>query len=161
MGSGFSEIMQSLDYPMLIVTARGGDELGGCLVAFATQTSIEPERFLVCISEKNHTHDVAQRSEILAVHVVPEDRLDLAEAFGSQTDDEPGNKFDDVSWSEGPGGTPILTGCVDWFAGPILDRQALGDHTGFLVKPTHGNHSGGLRALGFAAARHLRPGHRP
>lgn len=161
MASDFSKIMQSLDYPMLIVTASSGDHLAGCLVGFATQTSIDPERFLVCISEKNHTHDVAMEAEALAVHIVPEDRLDLAETFGSQTDDEPGNKLDEVRWSEGPGGTPILADCGDWFAGPVLERHAFGDHTGFLVEPARANHSGDLHALGFAVAQQLPPGKTP
>ena len=48
----FNELMSVLDYPMLIVTARAGDERDGCLVGFATQASIDPPRFLVGISDK-------------------------------------------------------------------------------------------------------------
>jgi flavin reductase (DIM6/NTAB) family NADH-FMN oxidoreductase RutF len=41
----FNAIVGSLEYPMFIVTARAGDERLGCLVGFATQTSIDLPRF--------------------------------------------------------------------------------------------------------------------
>src|SRR5690348_7975758 len=112
---------------MFIVTARRGDELAGCLVGFATQCSIEPLRFIVCLSDKNRTFRVARDAEVLGVHVVPEGAEDLAELFGSQTGDET-DKFARVSWSPGPGGVPILDDCGNWFAGRILERMPAGDH---------------------------------
>ena len=45
----FDELMGELDYPMFIVTAAREGERAGCLVGFATQTSIHPSRFLVCL----------------------------------------------------------------------------------------------------------------
>src|SRR5690348_6057711 len=92
-----------LDYPMFIVTARREDELAGCLVGFATQCSIDPLRFIVCLSDKNRTFRVAQEVDTLAVHAVPEGADEVAEHFGSQTGDEV-DKFASVSWSEGPDG---------------------------------------------------------
>ncbi|MHB1539220.1 MAG: flavin reductase [Solirubrobacteraceae bacterium] len=53
---------------MAIVTAAADGERSGCLVGFATQCSIEPRRFLVCISVLNRTFEIAQRSNALAVH---------------------------------------------------------------------------------------------
>lgn len=162
MASEFSRIMQDLDYPMVIATAAVGAERAGCLVGFCTQVSIDPERFLVCISNKNHTHGVALRAEGLAVHVIPGDRVDLAETFGSQTDDTPGDKLDELPWRAGPHGAPILDACGNWFAGAILDRRPFGDHTGFLIEPEEAAHDPGeAPGLGFAVAQHLRPGHRP
>ena len=51
----FEELVATLDPPMFVVTARAGDERDGCLVGFATQCSIDPPRFFVCLSEKNRT----------------------------------------------------------------------------------------------------------
>ncbi|HEV3001376.1 MAG TPA: flavin reductase, partial [Solirubrobacteraceae bacterium] len=59
------ELVSDLDYPMFIVTATNGRERAGCLVGFATQTSIRPGRFLVCLSEKNRTYRVAGAAEFL------------------------------------------------------------------------------------------------
>jgi len=74
-----------LDYPMYIVTVAAGDERSGCLIGFATQCSVAPVRFLICLSDKNRTYRVAQRARWVGVHVVPADRDDLAHLFGSLT----------------------------------------------------------------------------
>lgn len=84
----FDGFVSSLDYPMLIVTTVGGGERAGCLVGFATQCSIDPPRFLVCVSENNRTYRVLRRAETMVVHLVPEDALQLAELFGGETGDE-------------------------------------------------------------------------
>jgi flavin reductase (DIM6/NTAB) family NADH-FMN oxidoreductase RutF len=153
----FQSLMVRLDYPMFIVTTAGGGERDGCLLAFATQTSIHPPRFLACISDKNRTYRVAQRAETLVVHLVPEHGRGLAELFGGQTGDDV-DKFERCEWHEGPGGVPVLDGCPTWFAGRILERIPLGDHTGHLVEPFGGNDAGD-RPLGFAQAKEIHPGH--
>src|SRR5512139_1340964 len=66
------ELVSEIDYPMYIVTAAAGGELAGCLVGFTTQCSIDPPRFLACLSDKNRTFRVAQRAGMLVVHLVPD-----------------------------------------------------------------------------------------
>lgn len=75
---------------MFVVTAAdaGTGERAGCLVGFATQCSIVPLRFLVCLSRTNRTHRVASRSRSLAVPVLGAEQRDLAVLFGEQTGDE-------------------------------------------------------------------------
>src|SRR3954462_8022729 len=97
----FQRLVAQLDYPMFIATVAAGGERSGCLVGFATQVSIRPGRFLVCLSEKNHTFRVAQRATHVGVHFVPAEREDLAELFGGETGDEV-DKFARTSWHEGP-----------------------------------------------------------
>src|SRR5947208_14902998 len=84
----FERIMRLLDDPMLIATTAGGGERSGCLVAFATQCSIHPPRYLVCVSDKNHTYRTLEAgARAIAVHVVPESAADLVELFGGETGD--------------------------------------------------------------------------
>src|SRR3954447_12246363 len=73
---------------MFIVTACADGERSGCLIGFATQASIDPSRFLVCLSHKNRTYRVARGTELLGVHFVPEEQAELAELFGGETRDE-------------------------------------------------------------------------
>jgi flavin reductase (DIM6/NTAB) family NADH-FMN oxidoreductase RutF len=150
--------LRELDYPMFIVTARAGDERAGCLVGFATQCSIDPLRFLVCLSDKNQTFRVAQHAELLAVHLVPEGADALADLFGSQTGDEV-DKFSRCSWTPGPGGTPILDDCGNWFAGRILNRIDAGDHWAYLLEPMRGGGEAGEGAFMFRDAQWIEPGH--
>ena len=84
----FDSLVGDLDYPMFIVTATAGDDRAGCLIGFATQTSIDPQRFLVCLSRRNRTYRVARRTDLLGVHFVPSEAADLAELFGGATGDE-------------------------------------------------------------------------
>ena len=55
----FEKLVSMLDYPMYVVTTRAGDQRAGCLVGFTSQVSIGPPRFLVGLSDKNHTYRVA------------------------------------------------------------------------------------------------------
>jgi flavin reductase (DIM6/NTAB) family NADH-FMN oxidoreductase RutF len=134
----FSDVAALLNYPMYVVTTVAGDEASGCLVGFATQASIGPPRFLIGISDKNHTYEVARSAERLVVHVLSTDRLDLAELFGEATGDEV-DKFSRCDWQPGPGGVPVLDDAAAWFSGPILDIHRLGDHVGFLIEPDSGD----------------------
>jgi flavin reductase (DIM6/NTAB) family NADH-FMN oxidoreductase RutF len=154
----FDELVGDLDYPMLIVTAASGDERGGCLVGFATQASISPSRFIVCLSKRNLTCRIASRAEHLAVHVVPADATELAELFGGDTGDEV-DKFSRTEWQPGPGGTPLLDGCRNRFVGRVLERRPYGDHVAFVLEPVLAEHPEAVRALPFRRAKRIDPGH--
>jgi flavin reductase (DIM6/NTAB) family NADH-FMN oxidoreductase RutF len=155
----FESIAGELDYPVFIVTAAARGERDGCLVGFASQCSIDPPRFLACLSDKNRTYRIAEHAGTLVVHVVPEDAGDLVELFGGETGDEV-DKLAQVEWSEGPDGAPVLARCPNWFGGPVLERVRLGDHVGFLLDPADGAHgSAGGRAFPFSRAKAIEPGH--
>lgn len=158
--TGFQDLVATLDYPMYVVTAAGGGRRAGCLVGFATQVSIEPARFLVCLSQANFTHRVAQDAESLAVHVLGADQQGLAALFGEETGDAV-DKFDRCRWHADPSGPPVVDDCRAAFVGTIVDRYDLGDHTGFLLDPVRTatappRHQ---RWLGFQTVSGLTPGH--
>lgn len=152
--------MGQLDYSLFIVTATAGGEPSGCLVGFASQVSIHPQRFLVCLSVKNHTFEVARRADVLVVHFVPEHAEELAALFGGETGDEV-DKFARCEWREGPGGAPVLTSLEDWFAGRIIQRLDFGDHTGLLLEPIEGEAHRSGASLTFRRAKWIEPGHEP
>ncbi|HEX7299649.1 MAG TPA: flavin reductase family protein [Solirubrobacteraceae bacterium] len=155
--AAFNALVGHLEYSMFIVTARAGDEPLGCLVGFATQTSIDPPRFLVCLSHANHTYRRGRDAELLGVHCVPADAEDLAELFGGQTADEV-DKFARCAWQDGPGGVPILERCRNWFVGRVLERIPVGDHDAFLLAPIAAR-SGEQDDFTFHRAKRIEPGH--
>lgn len=160
MADTFTELMAMLDYPMFIVTAREGDDREGCLVGFASQTSIHPPRFLVGISDKNRTYDVALAADHLAVHLVPATAPDLARLFGGETGDDV-DKFARCAWRDGPRGVPILDDCPNWFVGHVAERTPFGDHVGHLLEPVAAHHGDKDALLTFHHARTIEPGHAP
>jgi flavin reductase (DIM6/NTAB) family NADH-FMN oxidoreductase RutF len=143
-----------------VVTVAHGRERAGCLIGFASQVSIHPPRFLACLSVKNRTYRVARHADTLVVHLVPEQADDLAELFGGETGDET-DKFARCEWSPGPGGTPVLAGLHNWFAGRIVERIEFGDHMGFLLEPTTVNHEHPQDPFTFRRGRWIDPGHEP
>ena len=157
-GPTVHRLVSELDYPMFIVTVNDGSEHSGCLVGFTTQCSIDPPRFLVCLSDKNRTFRVAQGASVMVVHLVPADAEELAELFGSETGDEL-DKFARCAWHPGPGDTPVLDACENWFAGRILERIPAGDHWAFLLDPVDAGSGTAERPFTFHRARRIEPGH--
>lgn len=153
----FGELASHLDYPMFIVTAAAGDERSGCLVGFATQCTIEPPRFVVFISDKNHTYRVARNATHLGVHLVPEDGEELARLFGEESGDDV-DKFSRCQWRPGHADVPVLTRCGDRFVARIVDRFDAGDHGGFIVEPVE-VWADGRGFFPFRRAVEFHPGH--
>lgn len=156
----FERLMAELDYSLFIVTACADGERSGCLVGFASQVSIHPPRFLVCLSVKNRTYSVALGASVLVVHFVPQQAQELALLFGGETGDDT-DKFSRCDWHEGPDGTPVLAELEDWFAGRVLERRDLGDHCGFLLEPIAGEAHRSGHPLTFRRAKWIEPGHEP
>ncbi len=154
----FGELVGELDYSMFIVTVRAGDERAGCLVGFGCQTSIDPPRFLICLSRKNHTYRVATGAEALAVHFLQRQAEALAGLFGGHSGDDV-DKFARCAWEPGPGGLPILQECGNWFVGRVLERLDLGDHVGFLLDPVAAHREGSQSHFEFHRAKSITPGH--
>ncbi|GAY16945.1 putative oxidoreductase [Mycobacterium sp. shizuoka-1] len=156
----FEQVVALLDYPMFVVTTRVGDQRAGCLVGFSSQVSINPPRFLVGLSKRNHTYRVAAGGAThLAVHLLSTEHRELARLFGSETGDRI-DKFERCRWWEGPDGLPILADAAAWFAGRVMDRFDLGDHVGHLTQPVAGaapERFGDL--VTFTDVKDLEPGH--
>jgi flavin reductase (DIM6/NTAB) family NADH-FMN oxidoreductase RutF len=147
-----------LDVPMLLVTTAADGERAGCLLGFSTQCSIDPPRFIVCLSDKNRTEQVAARADALGVHFLPAGATDLAQLFGAETGDEI-DKFSRCRWHPGPLNVPIIDECGRWFVGRIVERQTLGDHVAFVLDPVAASDDGGSDHLTFSEVMHLEPGH--
>jgi len=128
----FEDVTELLDYPMVVVTTASNGRSAGCLAGFATQISIDPPRYLVGLSDKNHTHRVALDAERLVVHLLDNASMDVAHLFGEQTGDDV-DKFAACEWHAGPDGVPVLVDAPAWFSGTVHDRRPAGDHTAFVL----------------------------
>jgi flavin reductase (DIM6/NTAB) family NADH-FMN oxidoreductase RutF len=156
--AAFNAIVGDLEYPMFIVTARAGGEPLGCLVGFATQASIDPPRFVVCLSHENRTYRRGRDAALLGVHCVPAGAPALAELFGGETGDE-ADKFARCAWHEGPEGVPLLDDCANRFVGRVLWRADAGDHDAFLLEPVEAVAASGEGEFTFHRAKRIDPGH--
>lgn len=160
----FDTIMESLDTPLMIVTAAADDdgpdgERAGCVVGFHSQSSIGPGRYSVWLSKANHTYRVALRSSHLGLHFLTRDDLELAEHFGTLTGDDV-DKFAGLRTEPGPGGVPMLLDCPQRI---VVRRTSLldegGDHVCIATEPVEATAGERFIPLRLSDAEHLTPGH--
>jgi flavin reductase (DIM6/NTAB) family NADH-FMN oxidoreductase RutF len=154
----FHTLVANVDYPMFIVTAVAHGTRAGCLVGFATQSSIDPPRLLVLLSKINRTYRLSQETDTLVVHFLHEGNHDLATLFGEETGDEV-DKFAGCQWQEGPQHTPVLRGTRGWVAGSILGHLDAGDHVAHLLEVNTAMTDVPGRPLAFQTVRDMEPGH--
>jgi len=149
------------DPPLYIVTVAGADgERSGCLAGFVTQCSINPPRFLICLSKLNHTYFVSEGATSVALHLLGQDQVELASLFAEFTGDT-FDKFAHCDWAPDSDGVPVLAHCAAWLSGPILNRFSVGDHEAVVMSPTDGGTGGddhGVLTL-RSIPRQLHPGH--
>ena len=155
----FSEVVETMDTAMVVVTVAVADERDGCLVGFHSQASIDPARYVVWLSIANRTCELAQRADHLAVHVLGEQQHDLADLFGGETGDEV-DKLARTTWEPGPGGVPLIVHCPVRFVGRILGIHDIGgDHLGVTLEPQAAQSDASARPLRFSAAHDIDAGH--
>ncbi len=155
---GGSDQLAVPDHPMAIVTVAADGVNAGCLVGFHTQCSMQPKRYLVCISVLNHTFDIAVRAPAAAVHFLARSDIQLARLFGEATGDEV-DKFTRCQWAPGPFGVPVLDHDGSWVAGPVVDRWPLGDHHGVVIDAAVAGGRLTRPQLQFSDVTELEPGH--
>jgi flavin reductase (DIM6/NTAB) family NADH-FMN oxidoreductase RutF len=156
----FAALVGDLDGAMLVVTVSADEGRGGCLVEFSTPASVDPPRFIACLSKTNRTYRLARGASALAVHFLPREAAELAELFGGETGDEV-DKFDYCDWSEGPQRLPILDGCPSWLTGRVIERLDVGDHEAFLLEPFEIRRTRRAEPFRASQARPIEPGHEP
>jgi flavin reductase (DIM6/NTAB) family NADH-FMN oxidoreductase RutF len=157
--SAFSALMSAVDPAMAIVTTAAGDERGGCLIGFHSQSSMDPARYGLWLSKANHTYRLALRATHFGVHFLQAADADLAEAFGTRTGDEV-DKFADVSSEPHASGVPLLSEVPNWLVGrrvALLDEG--GDHVCISVEVVDAAAETPFTPLRFAQVKHLQPGH--
>ena len=156
---GVDAFIDRLVYPLVVVTVEAPDgERSGCLAGFFTQCSIEPTRFVVCISKVNHTFDIVERSTRMGLHLLGEDQDATATLFGEETGDRT-DKFARTAWHHGPWRVPILDGCAAWMVVDIAGRVDAGDHVALVTDPCAGGSGAHAGVLTNRNAPPLQPGH--
>ncbi len=155
----FDDLVAHLDTAMVVVTTAAGGDRSGCLVGFHGQTSIEPRRYGLWISDANATSRVVAAATHVAVHVLTEADGALARLFGEETGDEV-DKFTRCRHQSGPHGVPLLTDLPHRFVGEITHRlHGAGDHVLVVVAPMRVGPTPVAPPLRFGAVADLDPGH--
>lgn len=127
-------VIERLDTTVCVVTSIWEGRPAGCLVTYLTPASLQPRRLLVLTSHENLTHQVVERSGVLAVNLVPRHKLEWHHHFGYRSGREI-DKFAALDWRPGATGAPLLGESLGWVEGNVVASLDCGDHTARLVEP--------------------------
>ncbi|WP_210527692.1 flavin reductase family protein [Rubellimicrobium arenae] len=121
---GFRSALGSFATGVTVVTARdvAGQPAGITANSFAS-VSLDPALVLWSPARSSRRFPIFAEAETFAIHVLARDQQAVCDAFVRAQ-----GWFDDIAWSEGPEGLPLIDGCLARF---LCRREALldgGDH---------------------------------
>jgi flavin reductase (DIM6/NTAB) family NADH-FMN oxidoreductase RutF len=135
--SDLPPLLVRLDGTGVVLTTAFEGRLAGCFATFVGAASMDPPRLIACTSHENLTHELVDRSGVLAVHVLGRAHAHLVERFGLQSG-RFADKFDGLAYRLGETGAPILEDCLGFVEGRVLASMEVGDHTARLLDPVAG-----------------------
>jgi flavin reductase (DIM6/NTAB) family NADH-FMN oxidoreductase RutF len=127
----FQRLMDTIEQPLVLVTAAHRRASTACLVTFSSQCSLEPPRYCLYVPKHEAAYDVVRRAAHLLAHFLDRRQRDLAAMLAAGED-----VFAAAEWRAGPDGrTPQLRGVDAWLFGRVTARHEVGDHGGFVLDP--------------------------
>jgi flavin reductase (DIM6/NTAB) family NADH-FMN oxidoreductase RutF len=129
-------LLDRLDTTACVVTTAHEGRRAGCLVTYLTPASITADRprVLVLTSHENLTHELVERSGVLALHPLARGQREWVQRFGFRSGRDV-DKFAELAWAPGVTGAPLLEDAVGYVEGRVLASLDCGDHTARLVEP--------------------------
>lgn len=113
-----------------IVTAPGPDEPVGMTMSSFNSLSLDPPLILFSIDRRALSLPHWEAAGAYVVHVLSQNQRDLSNRFA-----RPGtNKWEGVSYREGPQGAPILAGAAAVLECSAHARHEAGDHILFIAR---------------------------
>tara|TARA_Y100001934_G_scaffold263184_1_gene338588 strand:+ start:1200 stop:1712 length:513 start_codon:yes stop_codon:yes gene_type:complete len=143
-------------------TAEGGDH--GMTASAFSSLSLEPPLVLVCVQEKNQTHELLEAAGHFAVNILARDQEERSNRFAGGLVDADGNwqswpaardKFAGLDFNRGEacGGAALLAGCVAQLECRLEALLPGGDH-GIFVGRVEAVHVAGGDPLLYAKGRY-------
>ncbi|MBO0842258.1 MAG: flavin reductase [Nocardioides sp.] len=123
--SSFRETLGHYPTGVAVVTAVADDGTPvGMVVGSFTSVSLDPPLVAFMPTKESGSWARLRTAERFCVNVLAADQEDLCRRFASRAID----KFDGVSWTPAPGGSPVLDGVVAWIECAYHDIVEGGDH---------------------------------
>ena len=127
-----------------IVTARtAGGELLGLTANSFNSVSLSPPLVLWSLSHSASTLAALSQGSHYAINILAADQKELAERFASKQ----GDRWQDVAFTDGISGAPILTGAAASFECFNRSRYEEGDHVIFVGEVEHCSRQEGASPL--------------
>ena len=121
-------------FPTGVTVVAASDDTGapyGLTVNSFTSVSLDPPLVLVCIGHSSSSHDRLVEADTFVVNILASNQASTAVRFASEPSE---GRFEEVAWSVGPTGDPVLDGTVAWLACTVTEVLTGGDHSILLGK---------------------------
>lgn len=101
--------LEKVQYGVYIITSAYGENMSGQLANAVMQVTAEPVEFAVCISKRNFTYGLIDRSGKFAITALSREApFEFMGKFGFKSGRDV-NKFENVSYSLSQDGIPLIT----------------------------------------------------
>ena len=101
----FRDAMGSFATGITVVTAKSeSGENVGCTANSFSSVSLDPPLVLWAIAKNANSYDAFVNAKHYAIHILHAGQEDVSRLFATKDAD----KFSEISWKEGDGGTPLL-----------------------------------------------------
>ena len=157
----FKQAVGSFASGVTVITTRGADggDHGMTASAFSS-LSLDPPLVLVCVQEKNQTHELLKAAGSFAVNILARDQEERSNRFAGGLVGEDGrwqpwpierDKFADLEFRRGDacGGSALISGCVAQLECSVEALLPGGDH-GIFVGRVEAVHVAGGDPLLYA-----------
>lgn len=131
----FRGVMRRLAGGVSIITAGRDDDISGMTVTSLTSLSASPPRLLVSVNRQASSFALIERFGTFGVNILGSDQQELAARF-SNARLKGAQRFQDISWSAGSSGVPLLghsLANVECRVEEIIERYSHGIIVGSLL----------------------------
>lgn len=129
------ETLGHMTYGLYVLTTFHEGIHNGMIASWVSQVSHEPPLIMVAVHPNRYSHQLIEKSNAFALHLLTKGQKDLLVRFKGP---DPEGKFDDIKWTAGQTGCPILQNCAGYMECRVIDRYAPGNHTLFIGEVLEG-----------------------
>lgn len=129
--TSFREGMSCLGAAVSLITSGGPEGRHGMTASAVCSITDSPPTLLVCVNQKNRSHDVFNGNGNLCVNVLAERHIALADTFAGRGDT---TRFESGTWTTLETGAPVLADAMVAFDCRIIERRAIGTHSVFYAR---------------------------
>ncbi len=124
-------ILRKIPHGLYVCGVKDGEEVNGFTASWVMQSSFDPPLVVNCVKNDSKSHAMIKASGVFALSVLEAGQKDLAQKF-FKPQRRVGNKFEDVEFTLGETGCPIISDSLGFFECKVVGSVEKGDHTVFV-----------------------------
>lgn len=131
--SDFLAGMRLFASSVCVITAAQGEHMHGVTVTSLASVSIEPPTLLVCIHRDSQCAAAIQATGLLCVNLLSEQAGATARLFAGASPEARHLRFENIDWTEGRTGCPILAESLCAFECRVEQTMQVATHNIFFA----------------------------